>query len=171
MKTFSRARAAKAALQKILDMHEASGEITTNEPEAGRFTATVAFAEAPSAELRADLTGFAATWKTTFVELPGGVDYPAPAPIDHAEGMDMGEELVSPAPVDLADPEVGKTPAAEEAPAPVKILGPTKRVWAIAESMPGAARKDVIAACVADGIALGTARTQYQHWFTAKKSS
>lgn len=42
---------------------------------------------------------------------------------------------------------------------------PTKKVWVIADSMPGAKRKEVIEACVAQGIAYGTARTQYQHWF------
>lgn len=42
---------------------------------------------------------------------------------------------------------------------------PTKKVWDVADSMPGAKRKEVIEACVAAGIAYGTARTQYQHWF------
>lgn len=41
----------------------------------------------------------------------------------------------------------------------------TKKVWDIADNMPNAKRKDVIAACVQAGIAYGTARTQYQHWF------
>lgn len=48
---------------------------------------------------------------------------------------------------------------------------PTKKVWAIADSMPGASRKDVIAACEAAGIGAGTSRTQYQAWFTAMKNS
>ena len=42
--------------------------------------------------------------------------------------------------------------------------GASKRVWAIADSLPGSARKDVIAACLAEGINVGTAKTQYQHW-------
>ena len=42
---------------------------------------------------------------------------------------------------------------------------PTKLVWDIADKMPGAKRKEVIEACVAAGIAYGTARTQYQHWY------
>lgn len=42
---------------------------------------------------------------------------------------------------------------------------PTKLVWDIADKMPGAKRKEVVEACVAAGIAYGTARTQYQHWF------
>ena len=42
---------------------------------------------------------------------------------------------------------------------------PTKLVWDIADKMPGSKRKEVIEACVAAGIAYGTARTQYQHWY------
>lgn len=48
---------------------------------------------------------------------------------------------------------------------------PTKKVWTIADSMPGASRKDVIAACEAAGIGPGTSRTQYQAWFSAMKAS
>jgi len=48
---------------------------------------------------------------------------------------------------------------------------PTKKVWHIADSMPGAKRKEVIEACVAAGIAYGTARTQYQHWFKTMNDS
>ena len=69
-------------------------------------------------------------------------------------------------------PEVqADEPQPEEAPAPVvktrnasTVESPVKRVWAIADSMPEAKRKDVIAACVAEGIAFFTARTQYQKW-------
>lgn len=49
-------------------------------------------------------------------------------------------------------------------------LGPTKKVWHIADSMPKASRKDVMAECVAQGIAYGTARTQYQAWFKASQN-
>lgn len=48
---------------------------------------------------------------------------------------------------------------------------PTKKVWNVADSMPGASRKDVIAACVELGIAPGTSRTQYQAWFKAMRDS
>jgi hypothetical protein len=58
-----------------------------------------------------------------------------------------------------------------EAPAPVAkerkastVEKPTRKVWEIADSMPGAKRKDIIAACVEQGIAFFTARTQYQKW-------
>ena len=46
--------------------------------------------------------------------------------------------------------------------------GATKRVWEIADSMPDAKRGEVIEACMAAGIAMGTARTQYQKWKTAR---
>lgn len=46
---------------------------------------------------------------------------------------------------------------------------PTKLVWAIADAMPGEKRGAVVAACIAQGIATGTARTQYQKWSKAKK--
>ena len=42
-------------------------------------------------------------------------------------------------------------------------------VWEIADNMPGARRKDVVAACVAKGVAYYTARTQYQLWNQCKK--
>ena len=46
---------------------------------------------------------------------------------------------------------------------------PCKSVWAIADEMKGARRKDVIAACVEKGIAYNTARTQYQQWYQINK--
>lgn len=50
-----------------------------------------------------------------------------------------------------------------------EIKRPCARVWAIADEMKGSRRKDVIAACVAAGIAYHTARTQYQQWKQTKK--
>ena len=50
------------------------------------------------------------------------------------------------------------------------IESPCFTVWDTADKMTGARRKDVIAACVAKGIAFYTARTQYQLWLTAKKN-
>jgi hypothetical protein len=47
--------------------------------------------------------------------------------------------------------------------------GSTKRVWEIADSMPGAARSAVVAACVAEGINKNTAGTQYAHWAKARR--
>ena len=55
------------------------------------------------------------------------------------------------------------------------IERPTKAVWDIAEELtekdPSIRRKDVIAECVARGIAYYTARTQYQQWLTATRNS
>ena len=44
------------------------------------------------------------------------------------------------------------------------VGSPVALVHIIASEMPEAARKDVIAACRAQGVAFGTARTQYQRW-------
>lgn len=68
---------------------------------------------------------------------------------------------------------------AEEAPAPKKsksgyirgssiVGGPCGLVHAIADQMiaenPEATRKEIMAACMAEGVTYGTARTQYQKW-------
>lgn len=68
-------------------------------------------------------------------------------------------------------------PAAEDKPAKApRIINhestverPCKRVWQVADDMPGAKRKDVLDACVKQGIAYYTARTQYQQWLTVQK--
>ena len=53
------------------------------------------------------------------------------------------------------------------------VARPTKMVWFIADEMqaknPAVRRKDVIAECVARGIAFLTARTQYQQWFEVQR--
>jgi hypothetical protein len=49
------------------------------------------------------------------------------------------------------------------------IPNPVKNVHDICNSMPDARRKDVVAACVEQGIALNTARTQYQVWFKNRR--
>ena len=53
------------------------------------------------------------------------------------------------------------------------IERPTKAVWHIADEMkaanPSVRRKEVIAECIARGIANFTARTQYQQWFQVQK--
>ena len=40
-----------------------------------------------------------------------------------------------------------------------------RQIWDIADSMKDAKRKDVVDACVDQGLALGTSKTQYQKWF------
>ena len=44
----------------------------------------------------------------------------------------------------------------------------TGDVWDICDTMPQASRADVITACVAAGLNVATARTQYQRWFSAQ---
>lgn len=55
------------------------------------------------------------------------------------------------------------------------IESPTKAVWDIADYMkglnPNVKRREVIAVCVAAGIADNTARTQYQAWLVAQRNS
>lgn len=60
------------------------------------------------------------------------------------------------------------------------VLKPTKLVWAIADAMyeearlndePMPTRKEVQDECVKRGIASGTARTQFQHWFKQRNES
>jgi len=46
--------------------------------------------------------------------------------------------------------------------------GATARVWQIADSMPGADRKAIIAACIAAGINEATAGTQFSKWRKAR---
>lgn len=45
-----------------------------------------------------------------------------------------------------------------------KVYGAVAQVWKIADSMKGAQRKDVINECVAQGINVNTAKTQYGKW-------
>ena len=49
-----------------------------------------------------------------------------------------------------------------------QTAGPVAKVWEIASSMPNAARKEVVEACVKKGINVHTARTQYQRWRQAQ---
>lgn len=50
------------------------------------------------------------------------------------------------------------------------IENPCAFVWNMAQNMKGARRKDVINACVNEGVAYYTARTQYQQWLTVSKN-
>lgn len=50
------------------------------------------------------------------------------------------------------------------------VESPTKLVWKIADEMPGADRKEVVAACVAAGVNQSTASTQYYRWQKAKSA-
>lgn len=70
-----------------------------------------------------------------------------------------------------ASAKVEKAPATKtrEVKHTSNIEHPCKTVWAIADEMKGAKRKEVLAACVEKGIAYYTARTQYQQWLSVQK--
>jgi hypothetical protein len=72
----------------------------------------------------------------------------------------------------LADAQAANTNPLRPRVSSIKL--PTKKVWDIADRMFAAAAKnnspspkriEVIEECVKQGIAYGTARTQFQHWF------
>lgn len=48
-------------------------------------------------------------------------------------------------------------------------VGPTKRVWEIAAEMKGCRRSEVLERCLAEGIGINTAKTQYQKFMEAGK--
>lgn len=82
---------------------------------------------------------------------------------------ELVKEITAPATPAPKAPKTPKIPLIRES----TIERPCKRVWHIADEMKDAAggleklrRKDVLARCVADGIAYYTARTQYQLWLT-----
>jgi hypothetical protein len=98
------------------------------------------------------------------------------------ELMEIGEQYGYRVLVDgLADNTQGETDEAatgltDAAPTAVTkprtkstVANPVQLVWALANSMPRAKRKDIIAACVEQGVAFYTARTQYQLWKREKK--
>ncbi len=72
-------------------------------------------------------------------------------------------------PAPASDDEATATPATDSKPRNKStVASPVRQVWAIADSLPGAKRKDIVAACVEQGIAFFTARTQYQKWNQGK---
>lgn len=151
IKTYSRARSAKAALQKILDMHETEGEILTHEIEPGRFVAGVTFDDPIMPELEADLT-----------EQGFGYAVPQVEEEDETFGDEEGEPLP---PITPATPRKRSGYINENS----NHQGVVAEVHWICDSFPNASRKEIIAKCRAAGIAFGTARTQYQKWFSKRK--
>lgn len=65
------------------------------------------------------------------------------------------------------DRKTNKAPAAPRARS--EAANPSKLVWEIAETMPGASRQDVVAACIEKGVNKSTAQTQYYRWLKSKK--
>lgn len=105
------------------------------------------------------------------------------AGIDAAPVEPIAEVVVEPEQVaevevvaEAAPVEVKVEPVAEIEVEPAQVvirksaaIKPCTLVWNIADEMPNAKRKDVIAAAIAAGVATYTARTQYQLWFATKK--
>ncbi len=84
----------------------------------------------------------------------------------------VAEVKVEVAPVEIAEVvEIEAAPVKVEKPITrtSKVEKPCTLVWNLADSMPNAKRKDVIAAAIAMGVATYTARTQYQLWFSVQK--
>ena len=165
-KTFSRARSAKAALAKILEMHESEGEITTSEVDPGRFAAFVDFDDPITEELKADLTEQGFLFTAPELELEEDED---------EEEEDLPEVTAD----DILDGEEGDAlpPITPDTPRRrsgyineiSNHMGVVAQVHMICDAMPNATRKEVISTCRAAGIAYGTARTQYQKWFSVNK--
>lgn len=153
-KTYTRARAAKAALVNLLNMHEATHFVVeTFEAEEGRFGARVEFENPAEQSLLDDLNekGFGYAWAA-----------------DDLDGDD--EPFAGDPDLTVIDPiEIAEKPESNYIREVSVIGGACATVWAIADEMEGAARKDVIEACRKAGIAYGTARTQYQAWKKAGK--
>lgn len=132
-----------------------------------------------------------------FEEPASEPDVPAPS-IEEAEagyGKERLSDLLKDRDLFLAECKAGLEPAVAEAlfarisnaggpsaPRSVKngsipYLGrstckdPVHTVWEIAASMPGAARAEVVTACVVAGVATSTAHTQFQAWRSAGKKS
>lgn len=178
IKTFSRARAAKAALIKLLtEDHEvptAQFQITTTEPEPERYSAKVDFLVAQPPFVLMDL--FEAGWEFTDPEAKmrnGFLSWEVPQEVKEAAILDLGmagDATPYPAPAPTTQEEI-KAKASGYVAEKSGVVGATKKVWEIADAMPGAKRKAVIEAARAKGVAYGTARTQYQKWFAAKKNS
>lgn len=95
--------------------------------------------------------------------------------IDAAPVEPIAEVVVEPEQVAVAEAapaEAEAAPVAEVERVVIRksaAIKPCTLVWNIADEMPNAKRKDVIAAAIAAGVATYTARTQYQLWFATKK--
>lgn len=150
MKTYSRARTAKAALAAILEMHETEGAIRTSEETPGRFSAHVEIDGEINELLNQDINNAGFTvWFNV--------------PVDDSEEVAAMEKRAE---AETAAATKGSTYIHEVS----SFKGATKKVWAIADAMIEATRKEVIEECRRQGVAYGTARTQYQAWFAAKKN-
>lgn len=85
---------------------------------------------------------------------------------DEAKALGFIFEPITPGLFTPEKVEAEKTPSAPRAKSEVE--SPTKLVWEVADSMPGASRNDVVDACVKRGVNKSTASTQYYRWQKAR---
>lgn len=95
--------------------------------------------------------------------------------VDEASGKTLDEDFIEGCHTCGWEVDIRKTTQeVADRPRTSTVALPTKLVWNVADEMVAAAkaagqpapkRKAVIEECVRRGIAYGTARTQYQHWF------
>lgn len=102
------------------------------------------------------------------------------APVEEVVEQEAVEQEASVDPIAAAvaahnAAQENKLPSADGIVRASTVVRPVKLVHAIAANMYEAdktvTRKDVISACVAQGIATHTARTQYQVWYTAQRNT
>lgn len=174
LKTYSRARTAEAAARAFCEKAGIVAHEIIRDEETPGFTCVIVAPEVAASTITTAGWKFRAAQEP---ELPQGL-------LDQVAETDLSGAPIIEEPTEEDEKAYAEQQAAEEAPAPVEapkksgyiheaswLEKPTKKVWHIADSMPGAARKDVIAACREAGIAYGTARTQYQEWKKANAAS
>lgn len=172
IKTFTRARAAVAAARKFLEEAGLEAFVDSIEgfesgAEPGRFGAKVALKSGAGREIENSIIakGFGVAIKVRKDE-PVVVDEATPVAEIPLPPVEEGE----------AEPQEGAEPPARKTAyihGSSSMKGACRLVHETASQMvaknPQATRKEVIAACVAKGVAFGTARTQYQAWKSGKK--
>lgn len=171
IKTFTRARAAVAAARKFLEeagleafVDSVDGFESGSEP--GRFGARVTLKSGAGREIENSIIakGFGVAIKVRKDE-----------PVVVAEATPVVEIPLPPVEEGEAEPQKTEPPARKTAyiHGASSMKGVCRLVHETASQMvaenPQVTRKEVIAACMAKGVAFGTARTQYQAWKSSKK--
>jgi hypothetical protein len=152
LKTYSTASTAKRAAGAIANKLSAETRVIAfgGREQDGNIVGFVSVDQPLSSIPAADLTlleGFAIV--AAEAPAPEAPTAEAPAPVKTGPGRPKADI-----------PQVKKSTAEK----PVQI------VWRLCEEMKGASRSEVVKACVAAGVATGTARTQYQAWKKAKEA-
>lgn len=126
---------------------------------------TTKFYASKAAVIRHAMSYYGTDWDQTYaifpVELPGGEMHYTLAGKADIDNPPVASSRISAG--------VERKSAVSSFIAHSRVQGATKRVWDIADSMKGRARRDILEACREQGIASGTAATQYQRWKSANK--